>query len=74
MNLRGTELGIVEEKSSFGSAVVGISIDAGRLNSRTAHVSFSNVTDADLGASAASEDGVTEREVIFPLRRMSVKM
>jgi hypothetical protein len=45
---------------------------AGSLNRAPAYVSFSNVTDADFGASAASEDGVTDREVIFPLRRMSV--
>lgn len=31
------------------------------------HVSFSKVTVADFGLSAASEVGVTDREVIFPL-------
>ena len=31
------------------------------------HASFSNVTDADLGALASPETGVMERVVIFPL-------
>jgi hypothetical protein len=35
------------------------------------HVSFSKVTDADFGASGASDEGVTEREVIFPLEILS---
>ncbi len=38
-----------------------------RPMSGSAYVSFSKVTDADFGASAASDDGVTEMDVIFPL-------
>jgi hypothetical protein len=34
---------------------------------QNAYVSFSKVTDADFAASAASDEGVTEREVILPL-------
>jgi hypothetical protein len=34
-----------------------------------AYVSFSKVTVADLLASALPEEGVREREVIFPLRK-----
>ena len=41
-----------------------VSLKAGMLG--TTHVSFSNVTDADFDASAASDVGVTERVVIFP--------
>ena len=37
----------------------------------TAYVSFSKVTAADFGASTASDDGVTERDVIFPLLYVS---
>ena len=70
MYLRGTKLGVIEEKSGFGSAVTWINMTAGSLSSEATYVSFSNVTVADFGASAASDDGVTERDVIFPLRRL----
>jgi len=36
---------------------------------RSTHVSFSKVTEADFAESAASDVGVTESDVIFPLRQ-----
>lgn len=39
----------------------------GSVMPRPAYVSFSKVTDADFGASTASDEGVTEIDVIFPL-------
>jgi hypothetical protein len=39
---------------------------------KNAYVSFSKVTAADFAASAASDEGVTEREVILPLMDVSI--
>ena len=41
-------------------------------DAKNAYVSFSNVTAADCGASAASDEGVTDREVILPLVDVSI--
>lgn len=71
MNLRGTQLGIVEEQGGFGGTVVRVSLMKNRMMAAPSYVSFSKLTDADFGASAASDDGVTEREFIFPLWYMS---
>ena len=37
------------------------------VSAKNTYVSFSKVTVADFAASAASDEGVTEREVILPL-------
>jgi hypothetical protein len=67
MNLRWTKLSIVEKKGRFGSAVTIVRI-LGNFTMIQSYVSFSKVTVADFGASAASDEGVTESDVIFPLQ------
>ncbi len=74
MNLRRPKLGVIKEKCGFGSAITGVRWSADSLSNEATYVSFSNVTVADFGASAASDNGVTERDVIFPLRHCQQTM
>lgn len=66
MDLGRAKLSVVEQQGGFGSTVtiVRYVVDCNRQHP---YVSFSKVTVADCGASAASDEGVTEREVILPL-------
>jgi len=74
VDLGGAELGAIEKEGGFGSAGEEVSWNnfdgvGRRLGSQGwTYVSFSKVTVADLGLSGESEVGVTEREVIFPLK------
>ena len=74
VDLRRAELGVVEEEGGLGGTrcfqcqVSAFHIlHVWELFIGGANVSFSKVTVADFGLSVASEVGVTEREVIFPL-------
>jgi hypothetical protein len=71
MDLGRAQLRVVKEQGRFGCTVtiVRYVVDC---DAKNAYVSFSNVTAADFGASAASDEGVTDREVILPLMDVSI--
>jgi hypothetical protein len=54
------------------AALLQLSDISSNCDAKNAYVSFSKVTAADFGASAASDEGVTEREVILPLMDVSI--
>ena len=64
--MRVAESSVVEKEGSFCGSRISLA-DALAIAGGETDDSFSNVTVAVFGLSAASEDGVTEMFVIFPL-------
>ena len=71
MDLGRAQLRIVKQQGRFGSTVTIVRY-VDDCDAQNAYVSFSKVTAADFGASAASDEGVTDREVILPLVDVSI--
>ena len=67
LHLRRSELGVVEKEGRLCSTARR-ERNVHRERCDGSYVSFSKVTVADLGALGPSDVGVTEREVIFPLK------
>jgi hypothetical protein len=61
---------VLSRRRAVFAALEEYEYGSNQICSTLAHVSFSKVTVALFGLSAASDAGVTEREVIFPLPKV----